>query len=115
MENPIDWSRPEDIRTRDGRKVVIYCTDAPGDFPVHGRVDQHKHPLSWSLDGSPSCAYFGFELYQSTKRGRVEGWVNVYSNGLSDMWPTRDAADRYTFARIACVKVSIEYEEGEGL
>lgn len=38
MTKPLDFTKP--IRTRDGKgKVVIYCTDAPDEFPIHGRIE----------------------------------------------------------------------------
>lgn len=45
----IDW--PHGWQTRDGRDVVIYCTDAPGLCPIHGRVDGICRSLSWIKNG----------------------------------------------------------------
>lgn len=39
-------------RTRDGREVVIYCVDAPGGYPVHGRIEGVSLPQHWGIDGS---------------------------------------------------------------
>jgi len=38
--------------------AVIYCTDAPGRFPIHGRfLDiQGEHPTSWTKAGRWSGA-----------------------------------------------------------
>lgn len=35
-------------KTRDGREVVLYCTDAPGRFCVHGRID---NMAQWDING----------------------------------------------------------------
>jgi len=32
----IDWTKP--VQTRDGRKVTIYTTTAPTEYPVHGYI-----------------------------------------------------------------------------
>lgn len=41
--------------TKDGRKVFIYCTDAPNEgYPVHGRIYNSNTaciPHSWRIDG----------------------------------------------------------------
>lgn len=50
----IDWNRPLDIRTQRGEKVIIYCTDAEGPYPVHGRiVFAHDYSIhsAWTIDG----------------------------------------------------------------
>lgn len=55
MEPKIDWqaalngSRP--VTTRDGRKVTLYCVDASGDWPVHGRIGEEPLPNAWRLTG----------------------------------------------------------------
>ncbi len=46
-----DPAWPHGHTTRDGRKVTIYCTDAPGDYPIHGRIEHRGDPVSWRFDG----------------------------------------------------------------
>ena len=41
----IDWTKP--VQTRGGRKVTIYCTNAPGMYPTHGRVEGQDFPVAW--------------------------------------------------------------------
>ncbi len=49
--------------------------------------------------------------YPPEKKAR---WLNVYENGTSGFYTTRETADRYaTVGRTACLKV--EYTDGEGL
>ncbi len=71
----IDFSKP--VQTRDGRSVVIYCTDAPGDFPVHGRIEGGALPNSWRLDGliqtgNRTC---GSDIIQTPEGWGQEGWT----------------------------------------
>jgi hypothetical protein len=51
----LDFSKP--VTTRDGRKVRILCTDAPGRWPVVGYACDRFEPqgiceYKWHLDGS---------------------------------------------------------------
>lgn len=41
-------------QTRDGRAVTLYCTDAPGLLPVHGRIEGKKAAVSWDAQGRHS-------------------------------------------------------------
>lgn len=45
----LDW--PYGWMTRDERNVVIYCTDAPGDRPIHGRIEAASLPSAWDANG----------------------------------------------------------------
>lgn len=45
----LDW--PYGWQTRDGRDVEIYCTDAPGIWPIHGRINGSGAPLAWNICG----------------------------------------------------------------
>lgn len=36
-------------KTRGGEDALIYCVDAPGEYPVHGRVGGYSK--SWTLEG----------------------------------------------------------------
>jgi hypothetical protein len=51
-------------------------------------------------------------------RIKREVWVNVYPDSVGSVCKTREEADRLrpcTHNRIACVKLTIDCEEGEGL
>lgn len=122
MTTAIDWkaaldgSRP--VTTRDGRKVVLYCVDAPGEWPVHGRVEGAYRPSSWGLNGCVFCgSHSSRDLIQPSRGFKYERWMNVYSDpALGGHYMTKEDADRRSgTARIACVKVIVEGEEGEGL
>lgn len=121
METKIDWqaaldgSRP--VTTRDGLEVVLYCVDAPGPYPVHGRVEGVHLPSSWGLHGTVQPGGHPHNnLIQPPRRFKYERWVNVYEDGWTPMSDTRAGADlAATPKRIACVKIIIEGVEGEGL
>lgn len=46
----LDFTKP--VQTRDGRKVVIYTTEAPGTWPVHGRIEGTMEPWCWGRTGT---------------------------------------------------------------
>ncbi|MDD2775484.1 MAG: hypothetical protein PHU06_05985 [Gallionella sp.] len=69
-------------KTRDGRNALIYCVDAPGDFPVHGRTDD-GYVKSWTLEGD--CMTFstnGSADLMPPEPERIDQvvWVNVYDS-----------------------------------
>lgn len=51
-------------KTRAGKDVVIYTTDAKGDYPVHGAIlyDNHSDVTTWRLDGVFDVRRFPSEL-----------------------------------------------------
>jgi len=109
-------------RTRDGREVRIYATDGRGDWPVHGAylVNDGWHLTTWRADGS---FYIVEEqpqdLIEVRPRIKIDCWVNVYDNGhVSLLYKTEQEAHSCSgglVKRIACVKLTIDCEEGEGL
>ena len=128
-------------RTRDGREVRIYAVDGKGHSPIHGAVrdDEGWASRLWCADGG---AWVGsqsiFDLIEVKPRIQLDIWVNVYRGREADWvtvhderdeaddegremdWVTvhdeRDEADdERRGQRIACVKLTIDCEEGEGL
>ena len=109
-------------RTRDGREVRIYAVDGEDRYPVHGAIkwDGAWVPKCWTANGgylSAHCETDPFDLIEVKPRIQREVWVNVYPDGLLCYHDNRIAADRSGKAcgRIACVKLVIDCEEGEGL
>lgn len=105
-------------RTRDGREVRIYATDGENEWPVHGAVwnEDGWHPVAWMRDGRWSHQNTLTDLIEVKPRIKREVWVNVYPHRMGvphgnkayvDMHRGKDA--------IACVKLTIDCEEGEGL
>jgi hypothetical protein len=80
----LDFSKPELLQTRDGRKVRIYCTDGGGEYPVHGAVFNESSKVwvtqTWTLDGRLNLNHCNLPGDLVTKPPRVTGWVNVYEN-----------------------------------
>ena len=105
-------------RTRDGRDVRIYAVDGHPELTVHGAV---KLEDGWEICGWRSDGRLGgytitdSDLIEVKPRIKREVWVNVYSM-CQTIWPSEEAAnDCCTDNRIACVKLTIDVEEGEGL
>jgi len=109
-------------RTRDGREVRIYATDGGGKDHIHGAVKNECG--SWVAEQWFSGGKYAFsgvhmkDLIEVRPRIKREVWVNVYPAFLdSDMvHSTKRMADQEAASdRIACVKLTIDCEEGEGL
>ena len=105
-------------RTRDGREVRIYALDGDGTHPVHGAC---KHPETggwvlqrWNEQGRISGPDFPSDLIEVKPRIKRTMWLNLYAR--EDRPSTKKEADEHAFdTRLACVKVEIDCEEGEGL
>ena len=105
-------------KTRDGREVRIYATDGGGSYPVHGAICQDGGWKSntWNSDGSWTSGQCRADLIEVKPRIKYERWVNVYPDNAISSSKTREEADRNAiWNRIACVKIAIDCEEGEGL
>jgi len=109
-------------QTRDGKKVRIYCTDASGPYPVHGAVwselDQCWQLRTWTAEGAFSeYVRFGLiDLVEVKPRIHREYWLNLYPDKTLGYYYEKESADKgAAFNRIACVKIVIDCEEGEGL
>ena len=107
-------------RTRDGREVRIYATDGDKDQAVHGAV---KCPdgwtsYAWFSDGQYARADRNgrHDLIEVRPRHKRTVWLNVYKDGFYGALHSKHRAD-YESAkeRIACIKVELDFEEGEGL
>jgi hypothetical protein len=106
-------------RTRDGREVRIYATDGAMPRPVHGAVkssyDSTWHSFQWHEDGRlvhNILAVDLSDLIEVRPRHKRTVWLHVFKNGSV-------CATEETYyvvsGRIACIKVELDFEEGEGL
>lgn len=108
-------------QTRDGEKVRIYCTDGGGDYPVHGAIwninTEEWLSFQWTSEGKfHNGAEDDFDLFEVKPRIHRERWVNVYRDKTLGFYYSKESADKCAESdRMACVKVVIGCEEGEGL
>jgi hypothetical protein len=111
-------------RTRDGREVRIYATDGIGHQSVHGAYRDVNGAWSmwlWSKEGVGTVLYAEesvIDLIEVKPRIQRTMWVNVYprlSCTGANHSNKKDADQNAACNRIACVKVEIDCEEGEGL
>jgi len=112
-------------KTRDGREVRIYATDGGGEYPVHGaylcrgewRVEAWDEKGFWTDPDHED----NVDLIEVKPRIKREVWVNVYPDvRFGQIFKTKAEADECHYCkkvdpRIACVKLTIDCEEGEGL
>lgn len=115
-------SMDKEYRTRAGHEVRIYATDAGGDYPIHGAWffnGESWESEIWTLDGAryASGATDRLDLIEVKPRIKRTVWLNVYPGEPSATTAkTQEEANRRAMStRIACVKVEIDCEEGEGL
>ena len=106
-------------RTRDGCEVRIYAVDGDDEMPIHGAVlTKHGWKVnSWARDGRwcPNMTD-AVDLIEVRPRIKREVWVNVYPHRMGVPSQTKAYADAHRGEdAIACVKLTIDCEEGEGL
>ena len=106
-------------RTRDGREVRIYATDGGGHKPIHGAIREGENWIAyiWLYDGV--AALDCNSLIEVRPRIKREVWINVYpkESGMNThAHDCKKAANDYARPnRIACVRLTIDCEEGDGL
>ena len=106
-------------RTRDGREVRIYALDGGGALPVQGACRDDETGVwclsRWTENGRISPSDFPSDLIEVKPRIQRTMWVNLFPHTTA-MFSHKLDADAYaSSARLACVKVDIDCEEGEGL
>ena len=76
-QKPLDLTKP--VRTRDGRKVRILCTDGPGKYPICGYKEGFDAPCTWRTDGrfADSGAYSGNDLV-NIEPEPVTMWIPLF-------------------------------------
>jgi hypothetical protein len=117
-------------KTRDGCEVRIYAVDGGGRFPVHGAVKlddgtwrQEEWTLTGSYNGESSHGHtiaHHLDLIEVKPRIQREVWVNVFRHDdgaeFFEACESKANADLIASdARIACVHLKIDVEEGHGL
>jgi len=112
-------------RTRDGREVRIYATDGDGSgSAIHGAIKNFYGWVAtvWNPDGKchwgagcygdPTPAN---DLIEVRPRHKRTVWVTVYPMNRYQISDENIQCDIYPPKRIACIKVDLDFEEGEGL
>ena len=106
-------------RTRDGREVRIYALDGGGLNPVQGAIKDAASAwwgLSrWNEQGRISVTDFPSDLIEVKPRIQRTVWLNVFPKTIATYFHRLDADTYAGSSRLACVKVEIDCEEGEGL
>lgn len=113
-------------RTRDGRAVRILCVDRQGSglWPVIGLLtgkDGKEYTGAWPESGHRyEDDTSSLDLIEVKPRLSGTFWANIYKNSKVDnfiAYPSKDLADSMGFGsgRLACVPITIDCEEGEGL
>jgi len=106
-------------RTRDGLEVRIYATDGGGPKkPIHGAVKDKDgwYMLAWSKNGVVSNIDKNLDLIEVRPRHKRTVWVNVYGPESQTSHHSREQADEERDPEcLACIKVDLNFEEGEGL
>jgi hypothetical protein len=110
-------------RTRDGREVRIYATDGGlENCMVHGAM---KNKMGYWEMTSWYTKHGGFydnpdqhphDLIEVRPRHKRTVWLNVYVRPDDvTAYNAKWKADQSVSPRIACIKVDLDFEEGEGL
>jgi hypothetical protein len=115
----VDWSKP--LQTRDGRKArllgVINArrrTHVVAITMLSGlEIESRHYPTGLKNESSANCKD---DIINTTERIKREVWLNVYESGGITPWADKDTADTHALeGRIACVRVQIDCNVGEGL
>lgn len=111
--------------TQGGYKVKLNFIDGE---TVYGHYERWKDLWfggEWNINdgiysktGNQKC-----DLVEVKPRIKKNVWVNIYESGDYFIWPRKSDADLSAevtkvdqgYCRIACIKVELDYEEGEGL
>ena len=106
-------------KTRDGREVRIYATDGDNNKTIHGAIWSNGWQFRlWYADGSyDRDVESKLDLIEVRPRHKRTVWVNVCEDSVGKVCETKEDADRLAriIRRIACIKVELDFEEGEGL
>ena len=105
--------------TRDGREVRIYATDGARG-KVHGAIltNEGWEHRTWNSSGViVLCQEHDSDLIEVRPRHKRTVWLNVYQSGVvPEACSSKERADlAAACGRIACIKVDLDFEEGEGL
>ena len=106
-------------RTRDGQEARIYATDGEHGELVHGAVNHSQHgwqSMIWFANGNYlDDEESDFDLIKVSHRHKRTVWLNLYDCHTLLYESRKDSDSMSADGRIACIKVELDFEEGEGL
>ena len=105
---------------RNGYEYRNYCDDAGGKYPVQGAYrpkdgvwEQCAHTLNGRFFVDED---HDFDLIETKKTHTITFWANYFPDGTTDFWYSKeDSGKSYRKNRIACLKITRTFTEGEGL
>jgi hypothetical protein len=111
----VDWWKP--ILARDGRAARFMGTLDDGRHVVAVKnADGSQFVGCWPITGAICGGVSSDDIINVPERIKREVWLNVYESGGITPWADKDTADTHALeGRIACVRVQIDCEKGEGL
>ena len=109
----------KEYRTRDGKEAIIYSTCGSKPYVVHGAYKTVSGWIAceWTAEGRQGDGGHEYinDLIEVKPRINRSVYLNVYQ-GLVQAHGSREDADASAAQqRLACIKVEINCEEGEGL
>jgi hypothetical protein len=110
-------SMDKEYRTRSGDEVRIYAVDGNESRPIHGAFKGQTGWVSccWPRGGA-QIGYEGpYDLVEVKPRIKREVWLTLYPDGVKIYANKKQAEYHASPDSLACVKVEIDVEEGEGL
>ena len=117
----------KEYTTRDGQAVRVYAVDGGGSYPVHGAILSRGgvwEPGGWCADGrwlsDAGMTNNDDDLIEAPRKFRLEGFVNINFIGskafIGGLYDERKIADNSALqCRVACVPITIDCREGDGL
>lgn len=110
-----------EYRTRSGKTVRLIDVNAPVEhYPITGYVeygDGRWEICTWTGEGvhNKIVPHGTLDLIPVPKRHKRTVWLNFYPNDVTSHTCQADADHPLLLSRIACLKLDLEFTEGEGL
>lgn len=99
-------------KTRSGEEAFIYCVDAPGALPIHGRIGNDM--IRWTESGNMISTHkHPYDLIApEPERMSRKVWVNMYIHGPylcheTEQSAKRSASEEYIRIAVPCLLTEI--------
>lgn len=107
-------SMDKKYRTRVGHEVRIYAVDGYRDYPIHGAIMEDGWCVhNWTENGKGALSRY--DLIEVKPRIQRTVWMNVYEDAFFSYFDKESADSTLRPNRLACIKIEIDCEKGEGL